>query len=164
MTSDAKPKGGNTVTAVWKLAEPLAAELGLTLWDVRYLKEGATWYLRIIIDKPDGIAISDCEDMSHAIDAPLDEADLIEHSYHLQVSSPGLERDLRLDAHFAHCLGQKIQLRLIRPLNNVRDYAGELAAFEAGIVTLTLPDGSQMQVNQKETSFIRLDDFGGIEN
>ena len=68
-------KGGNTVKTVWELAEPVAAELGLRLWDVRFLKEGSQWYLRIFIDKDGGVSIDDCVDMTHAINGPLDELD-----------------------------------------------------------------------------------------
>ena len=84
-----------TVGTVWNIAQPLAEELGLILWDVRFQKEGAEWYLRIFIDKQDGgIGIEDCVNMSHALDEPLDEADPIDRSYSLQVSSPGIEREL----------------------------------------------------------------------
>ncbi|MBR4766126.1 MAG: ribosome maturation factor RimP, partial [Clostridia bacterium] len=69
-----KGKGGNTVAAVWQIAEPIAQSLGLELWDVRFVKEGVSWYLRIFIDKEGGVGIEDCENMSRAIDGPLDEA------------------------------------------------------------------------------------------
>lgn len=157
----ANPKG-NIAEKVWALAEPFAQQLGLSIWDVRFLKEGATWYLRIIIDKPGGINITDCEAMSNAVDGPLDEADFIAQSYHLQVSSPGIERDLRLDTHFAACIGENIQLRLIRPVENVRDFKGTLTGFADGILHVTLSDGRELAINKKETSFVRLDDFGGF--
>ena len=80
-----RKKGGNTVAQVWELAKPLAEELGLTLWDVRFVKEGAQWYLRIFIDKEDGVGIDDCVAMSHAIDKPLDELDPISQAYCLEV-------------------------------------------------------------------------------
>ena len=73
-----KGKGGSTVEAVWEIAAPIAESLGLRLWDVRFLKEGATWYLRIFIDKDGGVSIDDCVDMSHAVDKPLDDADPID--------------------------------------------------------------------------------------
>ena len=82
-----RKKGGNTVAQVWELAKPLAEELGLTLWDVRFVKEGAQWYLRIFIDKEDGVGIDDCVAMSHAIDKPLDELDPIHQAYCLEVCS-----------------------------------------------------------------------------
>ena len=83
----------NTVAIVRDIAKPIADSLGLVLWDVRFQKEGANWYLRIFIDKEGGIEIDDCVNMSHAIEEPLDRLDPIEQSYNLQVSSPGIERN-----------------------------------------------------------------------
>ena len=159
-----KGKGGSTVQTVWQLAEPIAASLGLKLWDVRFEKEGANWYLRVFIDKDGGVSIDDCVDMSHALDLPLDEADPIEQSYCLEVSSPGLERDLRRDSHFASCIGQKIKVKLIRPLEGQREFSGVLEAYDNGSVHLALADGSGLVINKKETSYIKLDDFGGETN
>ena len=101
-------KGGNTVKTVWEIVEPLAKELGLSIWDVRFLKEGSSWYLRIFIDKDGGVSIDDCVDLTHAINKPLDEADPIEQAYFLEVSSPGVERDLVRDEHFNAYIGEKI--------------------------------------------------------
>ena len=112
-----KGKGGSTVKTVWEIAEPIAQSLGLEIWDIRFEKEGADWFLRIFIDKADGVSIDDCVEMSHAIDKPLDEADPIEQSYCLEVSSPGLERDLKRDAHFEKSIGDKIMVKLIRPVD-----------------------------------------------
>lgn len=87
-------KKKNTVSVVWDIAKPLADELGLVLWDVRFQKEGVNWYLRIIVDGEDRpVDIDDCVNMSHAIDEPLDRLDPIEQSYSLQVQSPGIERE-----------------------------------------------------------------------
>lgn len=157
----AKGKGGNTVAAVWKIAEPIAKDLGLTLWDVRFEKEGANRYLRVFIDKDGGVSIDDCVDMSHALDKPLDDADPIEQSYCLEVSSPGIERDLKRDSHFEKCMGMNIKVKLIRPLDGKREFSGVLSGYENGAVQLTLEDGSGFVVNKKETSYIKLDDFGG---
>ena len=74
-------KGGNTVAAVRKIVEPIAEQLGLEIWDIRFLKEGTTWYLRIFIDKDGGVSIDDCVEMTRAINKPLDEADPIEQAY-----------------------------------------------------------------------------------
>ena len=106
----------NTASVVWDIAQPIADELGLILWDVKFVKEGARWYLRITIDKEDGVSIDDCVNMHHAIDGPLDEADPIEQAYNLQVQSPGIERELCRDFHFDCYLGEKIQVRLIKAL------------------------------------------------
>ena len=86
-----KKKGGNVAGAVWQLAEPIAKELGLSLWDVRFVKEGAYHYLRITIDKPEGVGIDDCEAMSRAVNGPLDTLDPIAVSYTHLVARPPLE-------------------------------------------------------------------------
>ena len=109
-------KGKNTVTAVWEIVEPYAKELGLEIWDVRFLKEGASWYLRIFIDKDGGVGIDDCVNLSHAIDKPLDESDPIEQAYYLEVSSPGIERDLVRPEHFEAYIGEKVKVKMIRPV------------------------------------------------
>lgn len=153
-----KGKGGNTVAAVWALAEPLAQQLGLTLWDIRFVKEGASWYLRVFVEKEGGVSVDDCVAMSHALDGPLDEADPIEQNYYLEVSSPGLERELTRDEHFQALLGARIKVRLIRPVDQVRDFTGELLSFDNGAITLLLENGTQMQLQKKEASWIRLDD------
>ena len=156
-----KGKGGNTVNAVWEIAEPIAKSLGYELWDVRFEKEGANWYLRIFIDKEDGISINDCVDMSHAIDKPLDEADPIEQSYCLEVCSPGLERDLKRDAHFEKSIGKKIMVKLIRPVDGQREFKGTLESYDNGNFELLVEDGTKLMINKKETSYVKLDDFGG---
>ena len=157
-----KGKGGNTVSAVWEIAEPIANSLGYELWDVRFEKEGANWYLRIFIDKEDGISINDCVDMSHAIDKPLDEADPIEQSYCLEVCSPGLERDLKRDAHFEKSIGKKIMVKLIRPVDGQREFKGTLESYDNGNLELMLEEGTKLMINKKETSYVKLDDFGGV--
>ncbi len=155
----AKGKGGNTVAAVWEIAEPIAAELGLKLWDIRFVKEGADWFLRIFIDKDGGVGITDCENMSRAIDKPLDDADPIEQSYCLEVSSPGIERDLSRESHFEACKGEKIKVKLIRAVDGIREFSGILEDYEGMRITLRLEDGSAMNIEKKETSYIKLDDF-----
>lgn len=158
-----KGKGGSTVNTVWQIAEPIAESLGLEIWDVRFEKEGADWFLRIFIDKEGGVSIDDCVDMSHAIDKPLDEADPIEQSYCLEVSSPGLERDLKRDAHFEKCLGEKIIVKLIRPVEGQREFKGILESYDNGNFELTTEDGTKLMINKKEASYVKLDDFGGVE-
>lgn len=158
----AKGRGGNTVAAVWAIAEPVAQQLGLKLWDIRFVKEGASWYLRVFVDKEGGVSMDDCVAMSHALDGPLDEADPVEQNYYLEVSSPGLERELTREQHFQAMLGERVKVRLIRPVENVRDFVGELLAFADGTLTLLLDDGRQMQLQKKEASWIRLDDAGAF--
>ena len=152
-------KGGNTVKIVWDIVEPLAAELGLSIWDVRFLKEGSQWYLRVFIDKDGGVGIDDCVNLSHAIDGPLDEANPIEQAYILEVSSPGVERDLVRDEHFTAFIGEKIKVKMIRPIEGKREFSGILESYEDGNITIRLEDESGFSFTKKEASFVKLDDF-----
>ena len=152
-------KGGNTVKIVRDLVEPFAKELGLDIWDVRFLKEGADWYLRIFIDKDGGVSIDDCVDLTHAINKPLDEADPIEQAYFLEVSSPGVERDLVRDEHFTAYIGEKIKVKLIRPVDGKREFFGVLEGYADGSITMKLEDESSFTFTKKEASWIKADDF-----
>lgn len=131
-----KNNGGNTVQIVTDLVKPLLIEQGLILWDVRFEKEGSMWILRIIIDKDGGVCIDDCETLSRAFDKVLDEADPIENSYCLEVSSAGIERELTTEWHFAQFVGANIKIRLIRPYNEERDFVGKLLRLENGNVSI----------------------------
>ena len=158
-----RKKSGNTVGAVRRLAEPIAQELGLMIWDVRFLKEGAQWYLRIFIDKPGGVGIDDCEGMSRAINDPLDKLDPIEQNYCLEVSSPGINRELTRPEHFQAFLGAEVSVKLIRPLEDgTRVLDGILRAYEDSVITLENPeDGQVAAIPKKETVSVHLleDDF-----
>ena len=152
-------KGGNTVKNVWEIVEPFAEELGLKIWDVRFLKEGSSWYLRIFIDKDGGVSIDDCVDLTHAINKPLDEADPIEQAYFLEVSSPGVERDLVRDEHFTAYIGEKIKVKMIRPVEGKREFNGILSDYSDGNITISLDDESGFTFTKKEASWIKVDDF-----
>lgn len=138
-----KKSSGGVVAAVRTAVVPVIESLGYDVWDVEYVKEGADMYLRITIDRPEGITIDDCETVHRAIDPVLDEADPIEDAYHLEVSSPGLERDLRTDAHFAACMGKEIEVRLYAPADGAKVWTGELLGLsEDGSVRL-LTNGAE---------------------
>lgn len=150
---------GNTVVKVAEIVAPYAEELGLDIWDIRFVKEGTDWYLRIFIDKDGGVSIDDCVDLTHAITKPLDDADPISQSYLLEVSSPGVERELITDSHFEKYIGAAVMMRLIRPIDKIRDFSGTLKKYENGLITVELADGEELTVNKKETSYVKLDDF-----
>lgn len=135
----ANKKGASVAEVVTALAQPLADELGYVLWDVEYVREGADYYLRITIDSEAGITIDDCERFSRAIDPVLDEADPITDSYHLEVSSPGIERELKTPEHIAACLGETVEARLFAPLNGTRVHRGTLLGLdESGAVVIAM--------------------------
>ena len=125
-----KKNGGGIVGAVTKIAEPLAEELGYFVWDVEYVKEGADMYLRITIDSEEGITIEDCERMHRAIDPLLDEADPIEDAYHLEISSPGIERELKNEMQITACEGWDVEVRLYAPIDGAKSYLGELVGLD----------------------------------
>jgi ribosome maturation factor RimP len=115
---------------VCELITPVVTDLGYTLWDVAYVKEGADHILRITIDRESGITVDDCEAVSHAVDPVLDGADPIQQSYLLEVSSPGVERELTRTEHFAACAGEKVELRLFAPVDGSRVYTGILRGLD----------------------------------
>ena len=155
----AENKKGSVADQVRVLAKPLAEALGLDLWDVRFLKEGADWILRIIIDKDNGVSIDDCVAMNDALDQPLDELNPIDRPYRLQVQSPGAERDLIRDEHFEKFIGSDVKIRLHKALNERKEYAGVLISYDDGQIVVHADDGTEICVNKSETSFVRLDDF-----
>ena len=109
---------------------PTADALGYTLWDVEFLKEGARRILRVTIDSEQGITIEDCEKMHRAIDPILDEIDPIEDAYDLEVSSPGIERDLRTSAHIDACVGERVEVRFFAPFEGIKQTEGVLLGRE----------------------------------
>lgn len=126
--------GNHTAKLVAELAKPYVEQLGLTLWDVRFVKEGASWYLRIFIDKKGGVTIEDCTDVSHAVDPVLDEADPISVPYYLEVCSPGLERELKEEYHYNAFIGSEILLTLYKAEDGSKSVRGVLEAFNNGPV------------------------------
>lgn len=153
-------KGGNTVALVRSIVQPIADEMGLEIWDIRFLKEGSQWYLRIFIDKEGGVSIDDCVDLTHAINKPLDEADPIEQAYCLEVSSPGVERELVRPEHFERYTGEKIMVKTIRSVDGKRDFKGILESYDDGNITIRTEDESGLTFTKKEVSWVKLDDFG----
>ena len=121
------------------LAEPIAEQFGYILWDVEFVREGSRRILRITIDSEEGITVDDCEKMHRAIDPVLDAADPIEEAYYLEVSSPGIERELRTDAHLLYCEGADVEVRLYAPLNGSKSFRGELLPLgENGQISISV--------------------------
>lgn len=156
----AKKGGSSTAEAVWQIAQPIVEGLGLSLWDVRFLKEGAGWYLRVFIDKDGGVTIEDCENVSRALDKPLDDQNIIEQSYCLEVCSPGLERELVRDFHYEKFIDADVMVKMIRPLPVLgREFGGALTASDKQTFTISDADGQQITIEKKDTAWVKLDDF-----
>ena len=142
---------------VAELAAPAVAEQGCTLWDVEYVKEAGTWYLRILIDKEGGVDILDCEAISRKVSDLLDEADPIEGSYTLEVGSAGAERALKRPGDFARFLGSPVLVKLYRALDGRKEFAGTLSAYDeaSGDVTVTVGK-ADMTFPKKDVALVRL--------
>lgn len=142
---------------VYGLAKPFADELGLEIWDIKFLKEGPNHILRIFIDKPEGITLDDCEAMSRAIDAPLDEADPIAVSYSLEVCSPGIDRELTKDEHFEKFKGYDVKVRLVRANDNgEKVLEGVLSDFDKEFLRIQTENEEPISIERKNISHINL--------
>jgi len=120
---------------VLPLAQKAAADCGVELWDLEFVREGGEYFLRLYIDSPDGVGIDDCEAVSRAIDPMLDEADPIEQSYNLEVSSPGIFRELKTPEHYAASVGMNVRAKLYTALGGSKELTGTLDSFgEDGFV------------------------------
>ena len=139
-----------------KLAQPVAEELGLTLWDVRFVKEGASWYLRYWIDKDGGADLNDCVALSRRLNPLLDEADPIGPSYCLEVSSPGIERELTRPEHFDVCDGCAVIVRLIRPQEGQKEFAGLLCPPTDEAIVIEDESGEKLTFDRKGVASVRL--------
>lgn len=148
--------GNPTVLKVKELIREPIESLGLKLWDVRFVKEGASWYLRVFIDSENGINIDNCTDVSHLIDPIIDEADPINVSYYLEVCSPGLERELTEDWHFTKYIGENVKVKLIRPRDNKKEFLGKLISYDGGVTLLV--DQEEITFLKNELVNVRLDD------
>ena len=148
----------NSAERVYELKKDAVEAEGVRLWDVRFLKEGASWYLRVFIDKPEGISIDDCTNVSHAIDPIIDEADPIDVSYYLEVCSPGIERELTRSRHYEESLGKQVRLKLYRAYDGKKEITGTLENVTEENVTL-VTEGNALTVERKNISKANLSDF-----
>ena len=140
---------------VTKLALPVVEEAGCELWDVEYVREAGTWFLRIYIDKEDGVDILDCENVSRVLSDLLDEADPIEGSYTLEVSSAGAERPLKRPGDYERFMGSPVAVKLYKAKNGRKEFAGVLTGYENGDVTITVGD-TAMTFATDEVALCRL--------
>ena len=140
-----------------ELAAPAIAEQGCTLWDVEYVKEAGTWYLRVLLDKEGGVDILDCEEISRKLSDLLDEADPIDGSYTLEVGSAGAERALKRPADFVRYLNSPVLLKLYRAQDGRKEFAGHLAAYDEATGDITITVGKEtLTFTRKDVALVRL--------
>lgn len=140
---------------VEELVMPIIEEGNFELVDVEYVKEGANWYLRIYADKEGGINIDDCVTISRAIEVKLDEKDIIEDAYILEVSSPGLGRQLKKERDYKRSLGEEIEFKLYKARNKQKEFEGILKDFDENTFTITI-DEEDVVFDRKEIAMMRL--------
>ncbi|ROR30816.1 ribosome maturation factor RimP [Mobilisporobacter senegalensis] len=139
-----------------KLLEPIIKDTNFELVDVEYVKEGGNFFLRVYIDKPGGITIDDCELVSRALSDLLDKHDFIPDAYILEVSSPGLGRQLKKDKDFARSIGEEVEIKLYKAINKQKDFFGILKAYNKDTITIEQENESEMILERKDIAMIRL--------
>lgn len=144
------------VDEVTKYLEPILEGFNFELVDVEFVKEGPSYYLRIYIDKEGGITIEDCRVTSRAIEEVLDEKDIIEPAYMLEVSSPGLDRVIKKDKDFERFNGQVVDVKLYTPINKQKMIQGELVSKTDEILTVSDEDGEMIEIPMKNVVVVRL--------
>lgn len=139
-----------------KLLEHIISANNLELYDVEYVKEGGNWFLRAYIDKEGGITVDDCELVSRELSDLLDKDDFISDSYILEVSSPGLGRQLKKDKHFEHSIGEEVEIKLYKPIDKQKEWTGILIGYNADVLTIQIDDQLQMEIPRNDIAIVRL--------
>ena len=130
--------------------------IGYELYDVEYTKEGKNYFLRIFIDKPEGIDINDCEEVNNEITDLLDEANYIKEAYYLEVSSPGIERILRKDSHLQKNIGTQIEIKLFsKDKNGKKEYQGTLKSFDKENNNIENEKKEELKIERKNIAQIK---------
>ena len=137
------------------LLTPIVEKFGVSIYDVEYVKEGSDWYLRAYIDKDGGVDINDCENVSRALSDALDKEDFIAEAYILEVSSPGLGRTLKKDKHFEKSLGEEVEVKTYKPIDNCKEFAGILKAYDDKTVTIET-DNKEICFAKSDIALVRL--------
>ena len=155
-----KEKGGLMAKIEEKVEELIKDKIeniGYSLYDVEYAKEGPNYYLRVYIDSPNGIDLNDCEKVSNEINDVLDEANYIKEQYFLEVSSPGIERILRKDSHLEQNIGNQVEIKLFKKdENGSKNYIGELKGFDEDTITVEVTDKiEEVKIERKNIAQIK---------
>lgn len=137
------------------LLQPIAEANQVSIYDVEYVKEGSEYYLRAYIDKPEGVNILDCENVSRALSDALDREDFIPEAYILEVSSPGLGRTLKKDKHLQAGIGEEVEIKLFKPVDKCREFKGVLERFDEKSVTIA-EEGTERSFERADIALIRL--------
>ena len=139
-----------------KLLEPIIQKNNFDLVDVEYVKEGGNWYLRAYIDKEGGISVDDCELISRALSDLLDEHDFIPDAYILEVSSPGLGRQLKKEKDFARSINKEVEIKLFKGIDKQKEFIGLLTEYDQEKLVIELENGNTLEIPRSNIALIRL--------
>ncbi|HWT27440.1 MAG TPA: ribosome maturation factor RimP [Mobilitalea sp.] len=139
-----------------RLLEPILKANHFELYDVEYVKEGGNWYLRTYIDKEGGITVDDCETVSRSLSDLLDKNDFIPDAYILEVSSPGLGRQLKRDKHFEKSIGEEVEVKLYKAIEKKKEFVGILTAFDQTTLTIETDKNVKMEIPRADIAMVRL--------
>lgn len=139
-------KGTDIIAQIKEIAEPIVIQKGMELVNVEYKMEHGQWILRFFIDKPGGVTVDDCGDISGELGALLDVKDIIHRSYNLEVSSPGLDRALTREKDFVNYKGRKVKIKTKEPISGRRNFSAVLDDFKEGTVFLIDSEGKKWEI------------------
>lgn len=139
-----------------KLLEPILMENNFELYDVEFVKEAGTFYLRAFIDKEGGININDCELVSRRLSDLLDEKDFIPDAYILEVSSPGLGRALKKNKHFEKSIGEEVEVKLFKAIDKQKEFTGYLESFNDEVIVISDEQENEMEFERSNIASVRL--------
>ena len=141
---------------ITEIAKPVVEAAGCRLWDVEYVREAGTRYLRVFIDKEGGVSIDDCEAISRALDPILDREDPIAESYVFEVGSAGADRELKRPGDFLEFMGSEVEVKLYQPLKGSKRFVGSLQAYDDGAVTILPANGKPEHFEKNQIAQVRL--------
>lgn len=139
-----------------QLLAPILEENNFELYDVEFVKEAGTFYLRAFIDKEGGININDCELVSRRLSDLLDEKDFIPDAYILEVSSPGLGRALKKDKHFEKSIGEEVEIKLFKAIDKQKEFTGYLESFNDEVIVISDEQEKEMEFERSNIASVRL--------
>ncbi len=155
-------KAAQLFREIYDAVEPVIQSEGMELVDMEYRREASGWVLRLFIDREDGVTVDDCARISHVVGDLLDVVDIIHNPYHLEVSSPGLDRPLRKPEHFQECMGKIVDVRTSTPILKRRRFKGRLVAADSERVIVNC-DGQEYEIPLSFIDRARLCYFESLE-
>lgn len=146
----------NIATEIEQIVLPITQANDLELVDVEYVKEGGEFFLRVYIDKEDGVSLNECELVTRALNPILDEKDPIKDNYYLEVSSPGLDRPLKKDKDFVKYQGRDVEIKLYKSIDGSKLHEGQLVGLTEEKNIKVIIDNKEVEFNKKDVALIRL--------